>query len=84
LDPLIKSQNSMILASWASDACAVEAATELRAPAPGKHVRFDDIIDALRSLDRQVRIIDDVPYRESGSRRRRRERDGGHEGSPLH
>jgi hypothetical protein len=84
-DPdLTLNEKRAILASWASDACAVEAAPELRAPAPGKHVRFDDIIDALRSLDRQVRILDDVPYRKSGGRRRHRERDGGHEGSPLH
>lgn len=40
-----------ILASWASDACALEAAPELREPVRGKVVRFDDIIDALRALD---------------------------------
>src|SRR3954452_24028876 len=40
-----------ILASWASDACAVEAAPELREPAPAKIVRFDEIIDALKRLD---------------------------------
>jgi hypothetical protein len=39
-----------ILASWASDACAVEAAPDLRQPlAPV--IRFDDIIDALKRLD---------------------------------
>jgi hypothetical protein len=41
-----------ILSSWASDACAVASMPGLRqppgAPAP---VSFDDIIDALRSLD---------------------------------
>ncbi len=40
-----------ILASWASDACAVEATPELRQPAPATFVRFDEIMDALRHLD---------------------------------
>jgi len=40
-----------ILASWASDACAVEAAPELRQPPAAPPVRFDDIMDALRRLD---------------------------------
>jgi hypothetical protein len=40
-----------ILASWASDACAVEAAPELRTTPTGKTVRWDDIMDALRLLD---------------------------------
>ena len=42
-----------ILASWASDACAIEAAPDLRA-GPKSPVRFDDIMDALRTLDKQV------------------------------
>ncbi len=40
-----------ILASWASDACAVEAAPDLRQPAGSSPVRFDDIMDALKRLD---------------------------------
>jgi hypothetical protein len=40
-----------ILASWASDACAVEAAPELRQPAHSHRVRFDDIMEALQRLD---------------------------------
>jgi hypothetical protein len=40
-----------ILASWASDACAVEAAPELRRPPSAPIVRFDDILDALKALD---------------------------------
>jgi hypothetical protein len=40
-----------ILASWASDACAVEAATDLRRPPSAPIVRFDDIMDALKALD---------------------------------
>jgi hypothetical protein len=41
-----------ILSSWASDACALESVPELRcAPGAAQAVRFDDIIDALQSLD---------------------------------
>lgn len=43
-----------ILASWASDACALEAAPELRMNASGNVVRWDDIMDALRALDRET------------------------------
>lgn len=43
-----------ILASWASDACAIEAAPELRARPHGRPIRFDDIIEALRALDQQA------------------------------
>ncbi len=43
-----------ILASWASDACAIEAAPDLRRPSAGPPVRFDDIIDALKKLDGEV------------------------------
>jgi hypothetical protein len=39
-----------ILASWASDVCAVEASPVRRAR-PGAGVRFDDIMDALKELD---------------------------------
>src|SRR6476619_555072 len=40
-----------ILASWASDACALEASPALRSPELGVVVRYDDIIDALQTLD---------------------------------
>ena len=42
-----------ILASWASDACAVEAAPALRGP-PGsrRSVKVDEILEALRTLDK--------------------------------
>jgi hypothetical protein len=51
-DPdLTLSEKRAILSSWASDACALEAAPELREIPRGKVVRFDDIMDALRSLD---------------------------------
>jgi hypothetical protein len=40
-----------VLASWASDACAIESNPALRATATGHVVNYDDIIDALQSLD---------------------------------
>ena len=41
-----------ILSSWVSDACAVESMPALRrAPGMPDPVAFDDIMDALRSLD---------------------------------
>ena len=53
-DPdLTLNEKRAILASWASDACAVEAAPDLRRSPGGPVVRFDDIMDALRALDAQ-------------------------------
>ena len=53
-DPdLTLNEKRAILASWASDACAVEAAPELRVTAPGSLVAWDDIMDALRALDKE-------------------------------
>jgi hypothetical protein len=43
-----------ILASWASDACAVEAVPDLRSPPSAPLVRFDAIMDALKQLDGDV------------------------------
>src|SRR3954470_20566525 len=72
-----------VLSSWASDACAVESMPELRRHPNGRTlVRFDDIVDALRSLD------DDPPPRPGGKsarlrpRWRRQDRDGPN-GMPL-
>jgi hypothetical protein len=54
-DPdLTLNEKRAILASWASDACAVEAAPTLRSAPRGAAVPFDDIMDALRTLDRQA------------------------------
>jgi hypothetical protein len=52
-DPdLTLNEKRAILASWASDACAIEAAPELRwAPGTKQPIRFDDVMDALRLLD---------------------------------
>jgi hypothetical protein len=53
-DPdLTLNEKRAILASWASDACAVEAAPELRRSPDGPVVLFDDIMDALRALAAQ-------------------------------
>jgi len=52
-DPdLSLNEKRAILASWASDACAVEAAPALRLP-PGaaRAVSVDEILQALRTLD---------------------------------
>lgn len=43
-----------VLASWASDACAVDSAPALRrAPFGAEPVTFDEIMDALLKLDRR-------------------------------
>jgi hypothetical protein len=49
---LTLTEKRAILASWASDACALEAAA-LRAPDDGTRIRFDDVMDALKELDRR-------------------------------
>ncbi|MGA7490859.1 MAG: hypothetical protein WBW74_28385 [Xanthobacteraceae bacterium] len=53
-DPdLTLAEKRAILASWASDACAVEAAPALRlTPGSGRIVQFDEVMDGLRRLDR--------------------------------
>jgi hypothetical protein len=54
-DPdLTLNEKRAILASWASDACALEAAPELRVTTSGHVVRWDDIMEALRTLDREA------------------------------
>ena len=55
-DPdLTLNEKRAILASWASDACAIEAVPALRkTPGTGRLIRFDDIMDALRALDQQA------------------------------
>lgn len=78
-DPdLTRHEKRAILSSWASDACAVASAPGLRQP-PGARqpVTFDEIIDALRSLD------DPDPPRPGGKGMRLRpwRRRSGHEGS---
>ena len=51
-DPdLTVTEKRAILASWASDACAVQDTPALRRPAEGASVSFDDVMDALKKLD---------------------------------
>ena len=53
---LSRAEKRAILASWASDACAVEAAPALRMLPGGKEpVLFDDVMDALRAVDEEER-----------------------------
>ena len=51
---LTLNEKRAILASWALDACAIEAAPDLRSSPGGSPVRFDDIMEALQVLDRQA------------------------------
>lgn len=55
-DPdLTLGEKRAILASWASDACAIEASPALRrAPGTAQPVLYDEVMDALRTLDRQA------------------------------
>jgi hypothetical protein len=55
---LTLNEKRAILASWASDACAVEAAPGLRHGPNGKTVTFDEVMDALRSLDEEAHAGD--------------------------
>jgi hypothetical protein len=52
-DDLTLYEKRAILSSWASDACAVQDFPELREVSGAAPVKFDDIMDALRDLDRQ-------------------------------
>lgn len=64
-DPdLTLNEKRAILASWASDACAPEAAPHLRCAPGGKQpVLFDDVMEALRTLDQQANEKDSARYR---------------------
>jgi hypothetical protein len=59
---LTKQEKRAILSSWASDACAVDSDPTLRKPPGAKApVSFEEIVEALRSLD------DDPPPRPGGT-----------------
>ena len=51
-EDLTLNEKRAILASWASHACAIEAAPDLRVNSSRSVVRWDDIMDALRTLDK--------------------------------
>jgi hypothetical protein len=54
-DPdLTINEKRAILALWASDAWAIQAAPDLRARPQCSRVSFDDIMEALRALDKQA------------------------------
>jgi hypothetical protein len=59
-DPdLSLNEKRAILASWASDACAVEAAPALRCVPGGKQtVSIDEILESLRALDKEAHAQD--------------------------
>jgi hypothetical protein len=86
-DPdLTLNEKRAILASWASDACTIEAAPTLRQGPAGTPVSFDEVMDALRMLDKQA---GEVPRRWQRTVRRRRLFDRGRggqtgQGSSLH
>src|ERR1044072_3098263 len=59
---LTRQEKRAILSSWASDACAVDSDPPLRKPPGAKApVSFEEIVEALRSLD------DDPPPRPGGT-----------------
>lgn len=81
---LTLNEKRAILASWASDACAVEAAPELRAIPSGKTVRWDDIMDALRILDAAAAGRSPAHTRLRWRRWRRWQQAGGQSGQGPH
>ena len=88
-DPdLSLNEKRAILASWASDACAIEAAPSLRKSPTGRVVQFDDIMDALRMLDRQLCLQPARHQNQQAAGRRRKVGSGGaghgDQGAPLH
>ncbi len=77
-DPtLTVAEKRAVLASWASDACAVESIPTLR-QMPGSNyvVRFDDVIDALQALDESATSEDRPGDRRFGAAGRDRNHDG--------
>ena len=68
---LSMAEKRAILASWASDACAPEASPHLRCAPGGKQpVLFDDVMEALRTLDKESNEKDSARYRRLLRRRR--------------
>jgi hypothetical protein len=88
-DPdLSLNEKRAILASWASDACAIEASPALRRTPKGGVVSFDAIMDALRTLDREFAAAKSLRPELAKMQSRRRKRSGmsgpGNQGAPLH
>ncbi len=73
---LTLNEKRAILASWASDACAVEAAPALRcAPTSRRVVQVDEILEALRALDA---VANDTASHAAWARRQMRRRPSKH------
>jgi hypothetical protein len=74
-DPdLTLNEKRAILSAWASDACAVDSEPGLRrSPSGERPVPFDDVMDALRLLDKQAaeQSRDSASYRRLVRRQRR-------------
>ena len=85
-DPdLSLNEKRSILASWASDACAIEAAPALRKTPAGRVVPFDDIMDAMRALDEEVSAARSARSSVKSTSISRRTMSGpGNQGAPLH
>src|SRR3954452_15791239 len=85
-DPdLSLNEKRAILASWASDACAIEAAPALRKTPTGRVVPFDEIMDAMRALDEEIAAAKSARSNtKSPSISRRTTSERGHPGAPLH
>jgi hypothetical protein len=88
-DPdLSLNEKRAILASWASDACAIEASPALRRTPKGGVVTFDEIMDALRSLDREFAAAKSLRPELAKTQSRRGKQSGmsgpGNQGAPLH
>jgi hypothetical protein len=67
-DPnLTKGEKRAILASWVSDARAVESAPTLRRLDSGAVVEVETILEALRALDRSVGVVLRLPVRATRS-----------------
>ena len=67
---LTLNEKRAILAAWASDACAVEAAPALRcAPGSPQPVSVDAILEALRDLDRLSNDMNGVAWARRQARR---------------
>ena len=90
VDPdLTLNEKRAILASWASDACAVESTPALRRlPNGGRPIGFDEVMDALRDLDKMSVGTDSYRFRRAVRRRRILSRDRGSDqsgqGQPFH
>jgi hypothetical protein len=78
-DPdLTLNEKRAILASWASDACAIEAVPSLRCLPDGKRpVPFDEVMDALQALDKEVQQGRDATHARMGKRSSRGRSDEG-------